>query len=438
MTMAPTAGPASGNAGHSVRYQWLLAVLISFNYGVVFFDRNALNFLMPYIQPELKLTGTEIGLIASALSLSWSIAAYLTGRLADATGRRKLILLAATVVFSLASLLTGLAGSFAVLFAVRLLMGAAEGGVLPVSLSLIASEIDEKRRALAMGIAQNLGSSLLGTFVAPIALIAMAEHFGWRSSFMLAALPGLLMAGLIFVFVRENAVGDSASRSHAAPQAAPLTIREAFATRNVALCMGSAIVCVSFFLVTMVFLPLYLVQHRGMAKADLGWLLAMLGIASTIGSIFLPVVSDRLGRKPVMIAGMALSLLLPAGIAIAGLPFWGLCALAAIGWMPISLFPLFMGTIPSETVGPARAATAIGFVMGCGEAIGGVLSPVLAGLLVDSYGIGSAIALLAIFGLIGILLATLLTETHRRQDLTGFSRIRQSRQRVVRPGRAGP
>ena len=61
------------------RYQWLLIALLSFNFGVVFFDRNALSFLTPFIQPELQLTNTQIGLFASALSFSWAVAGLFIG-----------------------------------------------------------------------------------------------------------------------------------------------------------------------------------------------------------------------------------------------------------------------------------------------------------------------------------------------------------------------
>jgi len=70
----------------STFYQALLVGLLSLNFGIVFFDRNALNFLMPFVQPDLGLSNTQVGLLASALSLTWSFAAFGVGRLSDATG----------------------------------------------------------------------------------------------------------------------------------------------------------------------------------------------------------------------------------------------------------------------------------------------------------------------------------------------------------------
>ena len=120
-------------------YQWLLILLLSGNFGIVFFDRNAFSFLTPFIQPELGLSNFQIGLIAGAFSFTWALAGLGVGRLSDYLGRRKLILVVATLVFSLASALSGLAGSFLTLLGARLLMGMAEGGIMPISQTLMRS-----------------------------------------------------------------------------------------------------------------------------------------------------------------------------------------------------------------------------------------------------------------------------------------------------------
>ena len=62
-------------------YPWVLVGLLSFNFGVVYFDRNTLNFLMPLIQPELGLSNTQVGMLGSGLALSWALAGLGVGRL---------------------------------------------------------------------------------------------------------------------------------------------------------------------------------------------------------------------------------------------------------------------------------------------------------------------------------------------------------------------
>lgn len=152
--MQPSATSSQGNwTKNSNAYQTLLVFLLSLNFGIVFFDRQALNVLMPQVQPDLSLTQTQIGLIAGGLSGTWAIAAFGVGKLSDTLGKRKALLIASTVAFSLCSFLTGLASSFALLLGARLLMGVCEGGVMPISHAMVASEVDPTKRGLAQGVA---------------------------------------------------------------------------------------------------------------------------------------------------------------------------------------------------------------------------------------------------------------------------------------------
>jgi ACS family hexuronate transporter-like MFS transporter len=143
-------------------YQAFLVGILSLNFGILFFDRNALNFLMPFVQPDLHLNDTQVGMLSSSLSLTWAIAGFLVGRISDKLGSRKPVIVVATIAFCLCSFVSGVATSFLMLLGARLLMGAAEGGVMPVSHSIIAAEVDEDKRGLAMGVGQNLGSNVLG------------------------------------------------------------------------------------------------------------------------------------------------------------------------------------------------------------------------------------------------------------------------------------
>src|SRR6185295_19809989 len=107
MRMAERSATAATGAPRSSYYPAVLVSLLSLNFGILFFDRNALSFLMPFVQPELGLNNTQVGLTASALSLSWALAALGVGAAADRTGKRKPFLIACTVAFSLCSFLTG-------------------------------------------------------------------------------------------------------------------------------------------------------------------------------------------------------------------------------------------------------------------------------------------------------------------------------------------
>ena len=368
--------------------QALLVTLLSLNFGILFFDRNALSFVMPFVKPDLGLTNTQVGLTASALSFAWAVSSLFIGAAADRSGRRKAYLVGATIAFSLCSFLSGLATSFLMLLGARLLMGLADGGIAPISQSMTALAVSPERRGLAMGVMQNFGSNLFGSFVAPVLLVGLATAFGWHAAFYLAGVPGLISAFLLWRFIREPA---AAAAPPSPVAAAPLLsrLREIFRHRNMVLCVLISVLLVSYLVVCWAFMPLFLTQVRGFEPSTMSWLMGTLGISATVGSFVVSGISDRIGRKSVMVFTSFLGVILPLGALYYGGSVWVLAAIFFFGWALTGIFPLFMGTVPSETVSPGHMATAIALVMGSGEVFGGVLSPFLAGKAADVAGLSA-------------------------------------------------
>jgi len=388
------------------RYQWMLVALLSANFGVVFFDRNLFSYLTSFIQPDLHLSNFEIGNIVSAFSFSWAIAGLGMGSLVDRFGRRKLMLVAATIGFSLASLLSGFASGFAWLLGARLLMGIAEGGIMPITQTLIAAEVPHERRGLAQGITQNFGANLLANTLGPLIIVWMAIRFGWRNAFFLAALPGIVMALLLAALVREPempATDSSAERRG---------VVDLFADRTMLLCIAISTLLVAYLMVLFTFTPLYLIKVRGFDVRHMSWIMSSFGVASMAVAFLVPGASDRFGRKPVILAASSLGLVLPLGLLFSsGRELIPLMASIAVGASLSGVFPLAMATIPSEIVGPTRTATALALTMGIGEILGGVAAPSAAGKVADLKGLGMTLWILV--GVIAaiIALATMLRET---------------------------
>lgn len=391
-----------------VRYQIGLVALLSLHFGILFFDRNALNFLMPFVQPDLGLTNTQVGLLASALSFTWAASGFLIGNYSDRSGKRKSVILAGTVAFCICSVGSGLATSFALLFLSRLVMGFAEGGILPISQSLVAREVAPEHRGLAMGVTQNLGSNLLGSAAAPLLLVPLAVAYGWRTSFFLAAIPGLITAVIIYFYVKEPPPAPVAERRET------LTLRMAFRERNIQLCAVISVLLVSYLVVCWSFMPLFLTQFRHFSNETMGWLMAALGISAGVGAFAVPALSDRIGRRPVLIFFPLLGVILPLGALYFSGSIWVLAAIFFFGWGLNGVFPLFMGTIPSETVDPRHVATALGLVCATGEILGGVLSPFVSGYAADRFGLQAPLWIMFGLCILAGLLAFGLRETAPR------------------------
>lgn len=409
MRLTPSPAPLAAGAVPPA-YQIGLVALLSLNFGIVFFDRNALSFLMPFVLPDLGLSNTQVGMLASALSLTWACAAFGIGIVSDKTGSRKALLIIATLAFSVCSFLSGIATSFATLLTARLLMGAAEGGVMPISQALIAAEVRPERRGLAMGVTQNFGSNLLGSFAAPVLLAAFASHAGWRHAFFLAGAPGLAAALLMWRYVREQ---PAAERTVARPRE-KLTLGAAFAERNVLICAILGVLLVSYLVTCWAFMPLYLTQVRGYDPQTAGWLMGALGVSATAGAFLISGLSDRFGQRPLMIIMPLIGVILPIGALYYTGSVWVLAAMFFVGWGVNGIFPLFMATVPSESVDPKHQATVLGLCMGTGEVVGGVLSPSIAGMAADRMGLTAPLWIMLGLTILAGLLALGLRETAPR------------------------
>jgi MFS family permease len=397
-----------------MRYEQRLIWVLGITFGFLFFDRNASSFLMPFITKDLGFNYQQVGLIASALSFTWAVSAFLGGALSDRTGRRKPVLLASAIAFSLCSFLSGLAGSFAALFAARLLMGLVEGPFMPVCQSLVAQESDQGKRGHNMGVLQNFGSNILGSFAAPLVLVSIAQHSSWRTAFFLAGVPGLVMAALIARYVHEP---ERKSQPHAGGALATdaMSYLALLRYRNMMLCVLMSIFMVAWMVLGWAFLPLFYVKARALSADEMKVLMSLLGLSAAFFSFIVPGLSDRLGRRPVVVAFNLIGLLVP----LAALYFHGslylLGTLIFIGWAASGTFPLFMATIPSETIPARYIATAVGLSVGIGEVLGGVSAPAVAGSAADRYGLSAPLLIQAGCALLGALLALALKETAPRR-----------------------
>jgi len=388
-------------------YETMLMVLLSLNFGIVFFDRNAMSYLAPFVKPDLHLTNEQIGLFASGLAFAWAISGFVIGTIADRAGHRKAFLVVTVILFSLCSVASGLAGSFLMLLSARMVMGAAEGPLMPISQSFAAAESSPERRGLNMGFVQNFGSNLFGSFVAPLVIVALANAFGWRVSFFLAAVPGLISAFLLWILIREPKI----ERAEADESRERMPIREMLRHRNIWVCMLICVFVVAWMVLGWTFLPLIYVNERMFSTQVMSYLMAVLGISAAAGAFILPGLSDRIGRKPIVIVGSLTGVLVPAVAMLWGGSVWILGVLLFVGWLANGVTPLLMATIPSETIPARYVATTAGLVQGFGEIVGAAGGAWAAGRAADSFGLPVTMWIMGACALIAAMLAMLLKES---------------------------
>jgi predicted MFS family arabinose efflux permease len=412
----------SGSAAARPGYELTVLLLLGLAFGFAYFDRMALTFLGPYVEKDLSLSKTELGALGSGLSATWALGAYFVGRWSDAIGARKPFLLATMVIFSLCSVMSGLAWSFGSLLASRVVMGMAEGPFLPICLAIMVAASADSRKGLNAGIVQNVFGAIIGTALAPIVLVWIAETYDWRTAFYLAGVPGLVLAVLIWRFVAEPPRTEPRSEAPA-PTGSLLSrgldfvigelkvLFDALKARNILFCSIVSCFAVGSVVIGSIFMPLYLGGPKGFAPETWSYMMAVVGFCPAVGALLFTGLSDRIGRKPPMIAGALLMSVAPLSLLYVDGDAVTTTALMFLGWMGMGIFPLFMGVVPAETLGRARAATAMGLVVMIGELTGGFLGPIVAGRLSDNYTLDYALYLQAGLAAAAAVFALLLVET---------------------------
>jgi MFS family permease len=181
--------------------------------------------------------------------------------------------------------------------------------------------------------------------------------------------------------------------------------------RNMWLCMLMAIFMVAWMVLGWVFLPVFYTKARLFSNSEMSHLMSVLGLSAAFFSFVVPALSDRFGRRPVIVIFNLIGLSVP----LFALHFHGsqlvLGTLIFFGWSASGTFPLFMGTVPSETIPTRYVATSLGMVVGLGEILGGVGAPAIAGRAADHYGLKAPLIIMAVCAIVGTVLALFLRET---------------------------
>jgi len=394
------------------RYELGLLLVLTLGNGVVGFDRQTVAFLAPYIVDDLGLSNAQVGWTAGALSLAIALSSLVGSQIADRTGRRRQVLIGCTLLFSMLSGVSGLATTFAILLAARFALGAAEGPIVPISQTLILQSSSPERRGVNMGFMQMVGAFGIAGFLGPIAATQLADDYGWRTAMFLSIIPGLLVAGLMVLMIRpdpKHAV--RAAEHHGSLFAAVGTLLK---IRNMRVSLAIAGLITAWLVLQSTFLALFLTQVKGLAPTTAGWVIGMGGWAGLIGGISLPLLSDKIGRKPVLLFGSLAGILGP--IALLVLPGDPVVLAVAVlfGWLPLGIAPLYCAAVPTESVSPAMATTAVGLSMGFAELFGGVLLPPVAGQAADVFGLEAIFYICIGLALLAAVAALFLRETAPR------------------------
>ncbi|MBS0419679.1 MAG: MFS transporter [Proteobacteria bacterium] len=372
------------------RYENTLVAIFGLAIGSMSFEQLGISYLIPFIQPALQLSNTQVGLLMSVYWVAFALSSYATGSVLDGLRRRKPLLVLTLVSFSLGSLWSAGAASFGALVAARAFMGLLEGSLFTAVQSFVALASTPERRGSNLGIVAGVCPNILGILIAPMVLVQMSLHFGWRVGCAAVLVPGMMTALLVATVIHEPAAMQAPS--------APSTVKrgrliELLRLRNVWICAGLCCFYVAYLNAGFTFLPLYYINVRHFPSQQMSALMGVLGISAVLFAFLLPVASDRLGRRSVLMASGCLSVVGPLAALLISGPIALLACLVLIGCAISGTASLITSTIPAETVPPQHLATAIGLIIAVGVIIGGLVGPGIAGWVADTRGLGGPLLL---------------------------------------------
>ncbi len=349
---------------------------------------------LPEIRASLELSEVWAGTLFTAIFVVAACASWSAGRLSDNLGRRRVLVLSGLALgagFGLVSTVR----SYGAAVALLALAGLGYGAITASVLSLV-SDLLPSRRGLGMGLLS--ATYGLGSVSGPIVAAAIIQRVGWRGA---TATVGCIAAGIALIQwlrIREPA------RAQAAPRAASAR-KPRMMNRNMIILAAAQFFGGSVFWITSSWTPTFLREAVKLTLDEAGLVMAAWGATPILGALVLGMLSDRVGRKRIILMG-----------AFPGV----LVVLAVYGWLthPLSLaagiclLGLSKSPVPSLVVALAQDSTAKGRV---GEASGLIMSmhyvaaqttPVAMGLLITwldnmtlAMLLGSSVAF-AVFGIL--------------------------------------
>lgn len=352
--MKVASAPVASFESVSKSYRRYVLGLLTLVFVVNFIDRQVLSILIEPIKRDLQLTDTQLGLLSGlAFALFYVTAGVPIARLADLKSRRNLIVVC-MVIWSSMTALCGVAVSFAQLLLARVGVAIGEAGCVAPSHSILSDYYCPAERPLALSI-YSAGASA-GVFLGLLGGGWLAESFGWRAALVIIGLPGIAVAMVVLLTLREPIRGMSLPGHVTSEKPAPTQFWSGLAqllSRRTLLLIALAGGCQSMVTYGIAaWLPAFFMRVHGMSTSSAGATLAVInGLVAGVGAIVGGAAAARLSRNE-----RRWLLWMPAIAAVISTPLYALAVLSASSSTSLLLLApaAFLSLV---YVGPALAAT---------------------------------------------------------------------------------
>jgi len=397
-------------------YQITLGILFAITWGLVLLDRNAITFLFPVLMEEFGLNNAQTGQIVMFTGIGFFLSSLLLTPFADKTGKKKAWLIPLILLTGIFSGGTAIAAGLLAFVIIRFFVGVAEGPLYPLMTSTLKVQGEPKMFATYVGWFQ-LAIGILAMILGPTITIQLAIHLNWQYSFILISLPTVIVGIIIWSIMREVTPEELKEAADPGTEAVSDTMRwkdvpKVFTYRNCTLSFIANVLVMIGFWGVVSFGTTYWVNEGGLSLSRTGFMSSASGIVSLVWSVVIPILCDRLGRKPsasILTCFIALAMFiiyLTSGIL--GQLFY-ILVLGCCGFVSV----LFVAIICQESVPPMIAATTTAIGMAIGELFGTAIAPRVLGSIGDMYGLRTIFLVATITNLIAFILTFALKETRK-------------------------
>jgi FSR family fosmidomycin resistance protein-like MFS transporter len=352
--------------------------------------------LLPLIGKELGLSYEQIGSILTCQYAAGAIANVPGGIFVDTVGRKGLLMAISLCWIGVPYFIMGLSHTYWMILVCATLVGVGNNLWHPTAIPWLADRFTE-RKGLVMSF-HGMGGNV-GDAVAPLVIGVLLQSFNWRNVVFMNVVPGIVVAGIILVYVSRLQMADVRA---GLVKMKPSAVGGAERVRMLAsLLKNRALVTLAigagFRSMTqsalLTFLPVYLAQAMGYSSLWIGACMFALQAAGFMAAPIAGHLSDKIGRRQIIMSSMSMTGVVILAMAFAGGTQWFVLLVAILGFFLFAVRAVLQAWLLDATP-PGMGGSAIGVLFGT-QALGAAIGPISAGVVADHYGIMAAFYFLA-------------------------------------------
>ena len=352
--------------------------------------------LLPLIGKELGLSYSEIGSVLTCQYFAGAIVNIPGGIFVDTVGRKGLLMAASLFWIGFPYLIMGFSHAYWMILACATLVGIGNNLWHPSAIPWLANRFPQ-RKGLVMSIHAMGGN--VGDAVAPLVVGALLGFMNWRNVVIINVVPGVLLAAFTLIYLgrRQNGDGNGAIADFSATAISGFQRLRMFGAllKNralITLAAGSAFRTMTQGAL-LTFLPLYLAREMGYPTLWIGACMFALQAGGFVAAPIAGHLSDRVGRRQIILSSMAMSAVVIILMLFAGGTGWFVMFVSVLGFFLFAVRAVLQAWLLDATP-PAMGGSAIGLLF-ASQAFGQAVGPLSAGIVADHYGLMGAFYFLA-------------------------------------------